>query len=85
VNWPLVLFGAGLLAGAFSYLLRLIVFDRLDRLEKALEKSARDQGKRIGELESWTKAQERLDEYKRGRSLSRAHGIPIPDSEDETP
>jgi hypothetical protein len=85
MNWPLIIFGGGLGASAFAYLLRLVVFDRLDRVEKAVAKSAESQGKRIGDLESWTEAHDRVEEYKARRSLSRAHGIPIPDQEDQTP
>ncbi len=83
MNWTLIIFGAGSTLGAIAYLLRLVVFDRLDRIEAAVAKSAESQGKRIGDLESWTEAHDKLEKYKASRSLSRAHGIPI--SEDETP
>lgn len=83
MNWPLTIFGAGLIASGAAYLLRLVVFDRLDRLEKAVAKSAESQGKRIGDLESWIDAHDKVEEYKARRTMSRAHGIPT--QEDETP
>ncbi len=84
MNWPMLIFGGGLIAAAMAYLLRLVVFDRLDRVEKDIAKSAESQGKRIGDLESWTEAHDKVDEYKARRSMSRAHGIPVRE-DDETP
>lgn len=84
MNWALIIFGAGLVATAIAYMLRLVVFDRLDRVEAAVARSAESQGKRIGDLESWTEAHDKVEEYKARRSMSRAHGIPTQD-EDETP
>ncbi len=84
MNWPMLIFGGGLIASGMAYLLRLVVFDRLDRLEKSVARSAESQGKRIGDLESWIDAHDKVDEYKARRSMSRAHGIPVRD-EDETP
>lgn len=47
-------------------------------------RSNRDQGRRLGELEDWKAATLAVKDYKEKRTLSRAHGIPISDS-DETP
>ncbi len=63
MNWALIIFGAGLVASAMAYMLRLVVFDRLDKMEAAMGKaidsvkadakeSAKDQGKRIGDIET---------------------------------
>ncbi len=60
MNWALIIFGAGLVASAGAYLLRLVVFDRLDRLEKRVDDKAEASGLRIHavedralELEKW--------------------------------
>jgi hypothetical protein len=60
MNWALIIFGAGLVASAIAYMLRLVVFDRLDKFESAMKESAKDQGTRIGKgedrlavLEDW--------------------------------
>ena len=51
---------------------------------RALVASNRDQGERIGKLEDWKAATLAVAEYKASRTLSRAHGVPITES-DETP
>ena len=63
------------------FLVRLTVFDAIRRLERG----AADQGKRIGDLESWTEAHDKVEDYKARRSLSRAHGVPVQSEEDITP
>ena len=80
MNWPLIIFGAGLLVTGVSFLLRIVIFDAI----RELRESNQRQGKRLGELEQRWAAREAVEEYKRGRSLSRAHGIPV-HPEDETP
>lgn len=61
------------------FLIRLTVFDAIHRLER----SAESQGKRIGDLESWTEAHDKVDEYRFKRKMTAPHGNPT--SEDDTP
>lgn len=52
------------------FLLRLTVFDAIRRLERG----AADQGKRIGDLESWTEAHDKVEEYRYKRKLTNPTG-----------
>lgn len=75
MNWGLIIFGLGLVASAGAYLLRLVVFDRLDRLEARVEQKAKDHGDRVhavedraAELEKWRERAEGASERERDLS-----------------
>jgi hypothetical protein len=72
MNWALIIFGSGLVASAMAYLLRLVVFDRLDKMETSMKESAKDQGVRLGKgedrlavLEDWRAHVEGAEERER--------------------
>lgn len=70
-------------SGAIGWVVRQLVFGRMDALEKRLatvddvhSKSAEGQGKRIGDLESWTVAHDAVESERR-RVREDTRGIPI--------
>ena len=75
MNWPLVIFGLGLVVSGGAYLLRLVIFDRLDRLEARVEQKAKDHGERthavedrVTDLEKWRAKVDGADEKERDLS-----------------
>ena len=58
------------------FLIRLTVFDAIKRLERG----AADQGKRVGDLESWTVAHDKVEDYRYKRRMTGANP-----SDDDTP
>lgn len=77
--------GAILLIG---WLVRMTVWDRIKALEGKVEVSASNQGKRIGDLESWQYAVERENKavrrVKRELLAEESRGIPLALNDDDS-
>jgi hypothetical protein len=74
VPTPVIVTAAiGALVGATGWVVRALVLDRI----KALEGSRDKLGERIGAVEKWQEAHDKVEEYAHRRNLTNPHGVPI--------
>lgn len=62
--------------GLVAWVVRATLLDRITKLEDALQKSAEGQGKRIGDLESWTVAHDAVESERR-HVREDTRGVPV--------